>query len=249
MKGLVSIITPTYNSEKYISETIESIQAQTYTNWELLITDDCSMDQTISILKTFQENDSRIRLFKLEKNQGPGVARNNSIKKAKGNYIAFLDSDDKWSENKLEKQINFMQKYNYSFTFTNYYKIDEKGHEQKSNKSLPLKVNYLNCLKGNRIGCLTVILDRTRLDNIFFDNLPRRQDYLLWLKILKKIDYAHCLNEKLAYYRIHRGSISHKKMRLIKDHWNIYRNIENYSLVRSIWYLINYLFRKILRNI
>ena len=115
MKDLVSIITPTYNSEKYISETIQSIQAQTHTNWELLITDDCSTDQTIKTVKRFQENDSRIRLYKLEKNQGAGIARNNSIIKATGRYIAFCDSDDQWKPAKLEKQVKFMKTHKLAF--------------------------------------------------------------------------------------------------------------------------------------
>lgn len=249
MDSLVSIITPTYNSGRYISETIQSIQAQTYTNWELLITDDCSDDQTVDIIMSFQKNDSRIKLFSLEINSGPGPSRNNSIRMAKGKYIAFLDSDDKWSEFKLEKQITFMQKNNYIFTFTNYFKIDSKGTIIKSENNTPLKVNYIDCLLGNRIGCLTVVLDVSKLGKIYMEDLPRRQDYLLWLKILKKIDYAYSINEKLAFYRVHNKSISSKKMRLVLDHWHIYRDLENHSTSRSIWYLVNYIIRKILRSI
>ena len=249
MDSLVSIITPTYNSGRYISETIQSIQAQTYTIWELLITDDCSDDQTVDIIMSFQKNDPRIKLFSLEINSGPGPSRNNSIRMAKGKYIAFLDSDDKWSEFKLEKQISFMQKKNYIFTFTNYFKIDSQGTIIKSENNPPLKVNYTDCLLGNRIGCLTVVLDVSKLGKIYMEDLPRRQDYLLWLKILKKIDYAYSINEKLAFYRVHNKSISSKKMRLVLDHWHIYRSLENHSTLRSIWYLVNYIVRKILRSI
>ena len=126
MDNLVSIITPIYNSEKYITETIESIQAQTYTNWELLITDDCSTDQSIDIIKSHQKNDNRIRLFLLDKNQGAGVARNNSIKEANGRYIAFCDSDDLWKQDKLAKQIKFMKENQVSFTYCSYDIVNEK---------------------------------------------------------------------------------------------------------------------------
>ena len=151
MNNLVSIITPTYNSEKYITETIESIQAQTYTNWELLITDDCSTDQTIDIIKSYQKNDNRIRLFLLDKNQGAGVARNNSIKEANGRYIAFCDSDDQWKKNKLELQLTFIKNNKLLFSYTDYDVVSEDNQFVKRIKC-PYRMTYSKLLKNNYVG-------------------------------------------------------------------------------------------------
>ena len=161
----ISVIIPTYNSEKYITETIESIQAQTHTNWELLITDDCSTDQSIDIIKSHQKNDNRIRLFLLDKNQGAGVARNNSIKEANGRYIAFCDSDDLWKQDKLAKQIKFMKENQVFFTYCSYDIVNEK-REYTQTVIPPSVITYNDLLSWCWVGCLTAIYDTKKLKKL-----------------------------------------------------------------------------------
>jgi len=184
VKELVSIITPSYNSEKFISETISSIINQTYTNWELLITDDCSKDNTINIIKSFQKNDSRIKLFILKSNGGAGLARNNSIRNAKGRYIAFCDSDDQWKIDKIEKQLGFMNRLSLKFTYSSYDVVDEFG-SFKSVKEAPKTISYKMMLNNNYVGCLTAIYDRKLLGNLYMNKIRKRQDWALWLYIMK----------------------------------------------------------------
>ena len=162
----VSIITPSYNSELFISETILSIQSQTFTDWELIITDDCSSDDTVRIIKSFIKKDDRIRLYILKSNQGAGVARNHSIKMAKGRYIAFCDSDDQWKESKLRKQIDFMITNDLSFTYSSYDVIDEENNKLKSIYS-PTKLSYIEMLRNNYVGCLTAIYDQDKIGKIY----------------------------------------------------------------------------------
>jgi glycosyltransferase involved in cell wall biosynthesis len=234
---LVSIITPTYNSSQFIVETIESILAQRYTNWELLITDDCSTDNTIEIIQLYINKDSRIKLFQLEKNSGAGPARNNSIKEARGRFIAFCDSDDLWYPEKLEQQITFMKNNNYDFTFTQKDICNSNGDIVRINYYCPKKVSLFanSCL--NRIGTTTVIYDVNSLGKIYMPALPKRQDWALWLLLLKKTKYAHGLKSVLSTYRIRQNSLSSKKSKLIKYHYLIYRDILNYSKLKSIFIL------------
>ena len=159
---LVSIITPSYKSEKFISQTIESVLGQTYQNWEIIIVDDVSPDNSNKIIEEYSKKDSRIKLIKLEKNSGAAVARNIAIEESKGRYIAFLDADDIWKPEKLEKQIEFMRKNNYAFTYTAYEKVDENG-VVFGKIGVPLKVSYNQLLRTCVIGCLTAVYDREKL--------------------------------------------------------------------------------------
>jgi len=233
---LVSIITPTYNSSQYIEETIESIISQTYKNWELLITDDCSSDETFELIKKYSAKDPRIKVFQLTVNSGPGVARNNSIKQAKGRYIAFCDSDDLWQKEKLSKQLKFMKENNVGFSFTGLYHMDENGNLLKK-IDVPKKVGYVDLLKKNSIGCLTAMYDSKRIGKKYMPKIGRRQDYALWLKIIKDTQYAYGLNEPLAYYRERKSSISSSKLKLIKYNWLVLREQEKKSFLKSIYYL------------
>lgn len=235
---LVSIITPSYNSEKFISETIISIQKQTYNNWELLITDDCSTDKTLKIVRSYLENDNRIKLFKLEANKGAGVARNNSIEKATGRFIAFLDSDDQWKPNKLEIQLSFMIKNKYDFTCSGFDVIDEAGKFIETTQP-PGKLTFHKLLINNYVGCLTAIYDTKSLGKIYMPLIRNRQDWILWLGILKKIKVAFTINEPLAIYRKRSGSISSNKIKMIRFHWIVYYKELNFGFFRSIFYLFN----------
>ena len=243
MPDLVSIITPMYNSEKFIDATIQSVQSQTYQDWEMIIVDDASTDRSIEIVKKIMSNEPRLQLKQLVDNLGPAHTRNNGIKLAKGRFLAFLDSDDLWHKDKLEKQIKFMQKNEYAFTFTGYEKIDEKG--KKIGNILPFKgqVTYHDLLKSNHIGCLTAMIDLKILGyKMYMPDIKKRQDQGLWLEILKEIDKAYCLYEILGQYRIREGSISVNKIDNLKYQWKLYRNIEKINMVKSFYYMTFYAF-------
>lgn len=241
MDSLVSIITPTYNSEKYITETIESIRAQTYTNWELLITDDCSTDQSIDIIKSYQKNDNRIRLFLLDKNQGAGVARNNSIKEANGRYIAFCDSDDQWKPAKLEKQVKFMKTHKLAFTYTSYEAINEEGIFI-GKVSSPINLCLQDMLRNNYVGCLTAIYDTEIIGKHLMSDIRKRQDWALWLKIFKIIKQTKGMSESLALYRDRSNSISSNKIQMIKYNWIVYNKELKFSRLKSFFLMINFIF-------
>ena len=248
MKELVSIITPTYNSEQYISETINSIISQTYTNWELLITDDCSDDNTVEIVKKFIKRDNRIKLFELKENSGAGVARNNSIKYAKGRYIAFCDSDDKWLPNKLKIQLEFMESENLYFTYSSYYWILEDG-KRRGVVTAPLFLTYSMLLRNNYVGCLTAIYNCDKLGKIYMSEIRKRQDWTLWLKIMVSLQYTCGIEEPLAIYRIRPNSVSSNKISLLQITYNIYHKELNMGVIKSIFHLFIYLFYLVKKKI
>jgi teichuronic acid biosynthesis glycosyltransferase TuaG len=238
---LVSIITPSYNSEKFISETIVSIQKQTYHNWELLITDDCSSDSTIEIVNTFIKNDKRIKLFVLNNNSGAGVARNNSIKHSQGRYIAFCDSDDQFLPYKLDKQIAFMQNNDLQFTYSSYKVCNEQG-KIIGNVTCPKEISYKKMLNNNYLGCLTAIYDTEKIGKIYMSSIRKRQDWVLWLNILKLVGPTIGVNIPLAIYRNREESISNNKIGLIKYTFKVYHNEMHYNWVKSLFLVIKYLF-------
>lgn len=240
MKHKVSIITPTYNSERFISETIEAIQAQTYKNWELLITDDCSTDTTLKVVKKYAEEDSRIRFFKLPTNQGGGVARNNSIKEAIGRFIAFCDSDDVWVEDKLEKQVAFIQKNKLAFTYAAYQKMDENGNKEGIFFPPP-KITFIDLLKTCSIGCLTAMYDTEKIGKVYMPLIRKRQDYGLWLEIHKKIKFSEgIVEEPLAYYRVRANSVSSNKLKAAKYHFRVLRECGGVSFFKASYYFVYY---------
>ena len=237
IKELVSIITPSYNSSKFIEETIASVQAQTYSHWEMLITDDGSTDNSFEIIKEICKKDSRVKLFSI-KNAGPAVARNNSIKHAKGKYIAFIDSDDLWMSEFLSTSIKFITKSE-GFIFSSYKRCNETTlKEQYKDFIVPENVTYMDILKTNSISCLTAFIDIEKLGKEFMPEVLYRQDMGLWLKYLKKINYAKGIKETLAIYRIRDNSHSRNKKKLLKPQWYFYRHVENLSLVRSVYLMI-----------
>lgn len=236
--GLVSIITPLYNSAKFIAEAIQSVLAQTFTEWEIIIVDDCSTDNSVEIVDNYQSIDSRIKLIRLETNSGPAIARNRAIEEAKGRYIAFLDSDDTWLPQKLEKQISFMKENKSVLSYAGYQKIDENGNS-RGIVNVPLSVNYDTMLDSNYIPCLTAIYDSFKLGKIYMPNIMG-QDYGLWLKILKMGHVAYGINEPLAYYRERKKSFSSNKLTAARHQWKVYREVERLSLFNSVYHFMKY---------
>lgn len=237
---LISIITPAYNAEKFIHETIESVLAQTYTNWEMIIVDDCSKDRTAEIVKDYENRDDRIKLFQLETNSGSAVARNTAMEHASGTYIAFLDSDDLWYPEKLEKQLRFMQEKNIAFSFTKYIRMEEDGTLRNAVSKAPASVGYHDLMKHCVIGCLTVMINREKIGPLEMVNIRTRQDYAYWLTITKMGYRAYGLPEVLAKYRTVDHSISSNKLKAAKRQWYVYREIEKQNLIKSIYYFVHY---------
>ncbi|MEC2222765.1 MULTISPECIES: glycosyltransferase family 2 protein [Heyndrickxia] len=239
-KPLITIVTPTYNSAKYISETILSVKSQTYENWEYIIVDDCSNDNTVNIVESFASNDKRIKLVKLKENCGAAVARNAAIKMAKGRYLSFIDSDDLWSPEKLDIQVKFMMEKNVSFSFTQYRIINEDGTRTKRVVNVPLEIDYKGLLRNTIIGCLTVMIDIKEIKDVQMPNVRTRQDTALWLSILKRGYKAYGIKKELAQYRKVSGSLSSNKFKAAKKTWDLYRNLEKLSIAYSLWCFINY---------
>jgi glycosyltransferase involved in cell wall biosynthesis len=244
---MVSVITPLHNSAAYISETIESVLAQTYQAWELIVVDDVSTDQSVQIVEAFVERDARIKLIKLEENSGAAVARNTAIKAASGRYIAFLDSDDLWLPDKLDKQLAFMQMHGHPFTFSAYSRIDEQG-QPLGLVGVPDKVSYRQMLKTSVIGCLTAMYDTVYFGKVYMPLIRKRQDYGLWLKLLKQVEHAHGLQQPLGLYRVRRDSISSNKLNTSTYNWRLYRDVENLSFLSSCYYFSHYAVRGLLRS-
>ena len=246
MSSLVSIITPCFNSEKYISQAIQSVISQTYENWELLLVDDCSSDETFSIISKFASQDARINAFKLDKNSGAGVARNFAIEKATGNHIAFLDADDLWKPEKLAKQLDFMQTQKIPFTFSFYETIDETGNSRNETITTPSKITYQQLYYCNWIGNLTGIYSVDFFGKIPISPIKKRQDWMLWLQIVKQIKAAIPIPESLAYYRVREDSISASKWKLIQYNFNIYRNFHQRNFFSACWDTIKFLYVQLL---
>lgn len=246
MNDLVSIITPAYNAEKYIEETINSVINQKYKNWEMIIVDDCSGDSTSSIVESYLKKDNRVRLIKLPKNSGVSVARNTAIQEARGRYIAFLDSDDLWKSKKLETQIKFMKDNNYYFTHSAYELINDNGEQTNKIIYVPEKVDYNRLLKGNPIGCLTVIIDMQNIKNVEMPSISH-EDFAAWLNITKEGVVAYGINENLALHRRTENSLSSNKFRAVKWTWNVYRDNQQLGLFKSMKSMFMYMLNVMLK--
>jgi glycosyltransferase involved in cell wall biosynthesis len=243
---LVSIITPTYNSEKFIRATILSLLSQTYTNWEMIIVDDCSTDATEEIIQEFIKEDYRISFYQLQKNSGPGIARNQAVDLAKGRYIAFLDSDDLWKPEKLQKQIEFLTLNNLPFTFSFYECIDEDGKPLNIKIEAPLKLHYFQLFFCNFVGNLTGIYDSNYFGKIPISSIRKRQDWMVWLTVLKKIKTAQPFPESLAFYRVRKDSISSSKWKLIQHNFTVYRQFHQFNVFVSLCCMMGFLFTQLL---
>jgi glycosyltransferase involved in cell wall biosynthesis len=233
----VSIITPNYNGARFIEYSIQSVINQTYKDWELIIVDDCSADNSVKIIENYK--DIRIKTLKNRQNMGAAESRNNGIRHASGEIIAFLDSDDIWKQNKLEEQIKWYKKYNAAIVFSNYDLIDEQGNHLNKVITAPRTLTYEDLLKSNHIGCLTGSYNVKLLGKRYFIR-HGHEDYILWLSILKEGYKAVNINQCLASRRVLRESLSSNKFRAIKWQWNIYRNIERLSICKSLYYFVFY---------
>lgn len=241
MNNLVSIITPSFNSAKYISETIQSVQKQTHQNWEMIIVDDCSSDNTVEIIHNFITKDNRIQLHQLDKNSGAGVARNKALFFAKGDYIAFLDADDLWIPHKLSTQLLFMQQNKLHFTFSFYELMDENGLLLQKKVTTPFTITYKQLYYCNWIGNLTGIYDTHFFGKIAISTFRKRQDWIMWLEIVKIIKKARPTPEVLAYYRVRKDSISASKLNLIKNNFSVYKNYHQKSFLAASFTMILFL--------
>lgn len=234
MHDMVSIIMPSYNTANFISESIESVMAQTYKNWELIIVDDCSTDNTDDVVKSYL-NDSRIIYIKNPKNCGAAVSRNLALREAKGKWIAFLDSDDFWMEGKLEKQISFMEDNDYHFSYTDYIEIDAKGNEKGVTITGPKKITKTGMFNYCWPGCLTVMYDAEIIGLIQIAEIEKNNDYAMWLKVCRKAN-CYLLDEVLAKYRRGRaGSVSNNSIKtMIRWHYKLFREAEKENAIVSV---------------
>ena len=244
---LVSIITPTYNCAGFIARTIDSVLAQTYQNWEMIIVDDRSNDNTKEIVEEYMKNDARIQYHLLEVNSGAAVARTTAMQLAKGSYMAFLDSDDIWMPDKLERQIAFMTENGYAFSCTAYEQIDEEDNPLNRVIKTIKKTGYNRLLLDCPVGNSTVMYDVEKMGKFEVPNIRKRNDDALWLQMLKKEKYIWGMPDVLMRYRIRKNSISHNKLKLIKYHWILYREVEHLSVIRSAFHIALWCVIKVLR--
>lgn len=230
---VVSIITPSFNTGKYILDTIKSVQNQTYENWEMLIVDDCSTDNTKQVLDEI--NDDRIKIFYNKENKGAAYCRNKALRLASGQWIAFLDSDDLWYPNKLESQLKFMKTHDYHFSYTKYCEINQDGNDLGRVISGPRKITKFGMYNYCWLGCLTVMYDASMVGLVQIENIKKNNDYAMWLKICKKAE-CYLLNECLAQYRKGRiGSVSTQSVfTMIWWHYKLYHEAEKMGVFRSI---------------
>ena len=247
IQGLVSVITPTYNCGRFIAETIEAVQAQTYTHWEMIIVDDCSTDDTKAVVDGYMAKDSRIKYHCLETNSGAAVARTTAMELAQGEYMAFCDSDDLWLPEKLQKQLDFMQEKGYAFTCTAYEQIDEAGKSLDRVIKTVEKTDYNRLLLDCPVGNSTVMYNVGVMGKFQVPNIRKRNDDALWLQMLKKEKYIWGMPDVLMRYRIRSNSISSNKLKVIKYHWILYRDIEHLSVVRSAFHIFWWCFLKVFR--
>ena len=246
-KPIVSVVMPLYNGEAFIAESIRSVMQQAFQDWELIVVDDASSDNSVRHVKTLCAQDDRIRLIEQEHNSGAAVARNTAIECAQGRYIAFLDGDDLWLPHKLERQLAFMQEVGAGFSYSAYERISEAG-EYLTPIGVPERLRYQDLLKTCYIGCLTAIYDTQVYGKRFMPPIRKRQDYGLWLDLLRDGQEASGLNEILATYRVRTDSISANKAKTSTYTWRIYRELEAFSPAKSAYYFSQYAIRGVLRR-
>lgn len=233
---LVSVIMPTYNTGRILSESIESILAQTYPNFELLIADDKSDDEvTLSILKHYEQKDSRIKVVYLDENRGAGYARNKAIEAARGRYIAFCDSDDRWFPTKLEKQVGFIESKGCCLIYSSYIICSQDGTETGIFVA-PRVVTYGGMKRDDKVGCLTALYDTVPFGKFYFPLLRKRQDWAMFILLLQKCRIAYGMKEPLAYYRLRTNSLSSNKRSLVKFNINVYHKVLGFSVAKSYLY-------------
>lgn len=242
IEELVSIITPSYNSEKFIEETIKSVIKQTYNNWEMIIVDDCSTDKTCEIVNKWMSKDNRIKLIRQERNSGAAASRNVALENSKGRFIAYLDADDIWLPSKLSKQIKFMTDINCGFSCCSYEVIDSKGNSKNKFIKMKNSVDYMGFLCNNLLQTVGIMADLKIInkENLKMPNMRRRQDAATWLQVLKSGQKCYGMKEILAQYRRVEGSLSSNKFKAASGVWYLYRKIEKLDLTTSIYCFSRY---------
>lgn len=243
---LVSIITPAWKAESFIKTTIDSVIQQTHKDWEMIIVDDCSPDNTFSVVEEIAKHDSRIRLIRHEKNSGPATARNTGCSVARGRWVAMLDSDDSWLPDKLEKQLEFHRKKNCVLTYTAYRRVNSDYTQIGDVIRIPDTVTYNELLGNTAIATSTVMMDRTKTGNIHFKKMYY-DDFGCWLDLLRNGDKAYGLQEDLMRYRVLSHSVSRNKLRSAHEVWKTYRNIEKLPLLQSLYYFTSYSINALLK--
>ena len=249
-KSLVTIITPSYNCSKFISDTVNSVLSQSYSNWEMIIVDDCSTDNSVEIIERITGDNPKIKLIKLENNVGSAQSRNAALEVASGRFIAFLDSDDIWYTDKLEKQVEFMLKRKAPISFTSYELIDENGVSKNHIIHSVEKLTQIDYLKNTIIGFSTSMIDTQMVGNSFrMMDIRTRQDASLWITLLGKGFIAQGINEVLMKYRVHSQSISANKVKAAKQVWNLYFNLHGLGFLKSIYCFSFYVFNAVKKRI
>ena len=245
--GLVSIIIPVYNVERFLAETIQSVLFQTYKQWELFVVDDASTDGSLIIAKEYEKKEQRIKVFTIESNKGKAEAINYALPYVKGQYLAFLDGDDVWLPEKLERQIAFMQKKGLPISCTAYIQLNEDGRKLGRTFKAIEKVDYKRMLLDCPVGNSTVVYDIGQIELQTVPNIRKRSDDALWLQILKITPFIYGLNEVLMKYRLRGASLSFNKFELIKYHWILYRQIENMNVISSVCHIIYWCLIKLVK--
>ena len=246
--GLVSVIMPAYNSEKYIKAAIESALSQSFEKLEIIVSDDASIDQTVKIAEQLS-GDGRIKIIKNANNGGVAAARNKAIEKSRGRYIAFLDSDDMWKKNKLEIQLAHMKSTDCGLCYSSYGYVDSNGKSYNSkNARIKASADYKSLLKDNFIGMLTVVVDRQKTGEISFSQ-QRHEDLILWLELTKKGVSMSGIDQSLALYRVSNQSLSGNKAKAALWRWRLYKNSQKLNLLQSLWYMGFYTINSILKRI
>ena len=242
MEDKITVVTPTWNSAKYIRETIASVQAQTYQNWEMIIVDDCSTDNTVELVKKISHKDSRIHLIEQKENRGAGIARNIAVQNSTGRYISYLDSDDRWKPDKLEKQVKFMLSKGCGFSCTSYEVIDSAGKSLNKIVHMHDKVDYRGFLTNNLLQTVGIMVDAYKVDKKYLEmpNIRRRQDAATWMQILKAGYQCYGMHEVLAEYRRTPGSLSSNKFKAVIGTWKLYREIERLPFIFSCYCFVRY---------
>lgn len=243
--SLVSVIMPAYNAAGFIAESIRSVQQQTHQNWELLVIDDASRDATVTMVKEFRSKDDRIKLHVLPNNQGAGFARNIGIKAATGDYISFLDADDLWKPNKLQKQLEIMGREKIEVCYSSYELMDEEGNSRGKEIRALKDLSFDKLKKANYVGNLTGIYNASTLGKIYCPLIRKRQDWGLWLLAVKKAGGAKGILEPLAIYRERKGSISQNKMEMLKYNYRVYRKVLKYSALKSLFWMTLFLWEQL----
>lgn len=243
---LVSVVMPLHNAADRVEAGVRSVLGQSLAAWELLVVDDASTDDSVARVEALAAGDARIRVLRLERNGGPAVARNAGIREARGRYIAFLDSDDAWAPEKLTRQVALMEQ-GAVFSFTAMERFDEQGN-RLAVAGVPERVGYEELLKTNYIGCSTAMYDTRFFGKVEMPLIDRRQDYGLWLRLLKRVEFAHGLNEPLVRYTVRSGSVSSNKLTTAGYTWRVYRELEGLSRVRSAYCLAHQTGRAAVRN-